>query len=695
MSKKSTCHKSDPVSVKEKILANRQSFISYNIARLRALIRYFPNEKLELFYSIPLLLHANSPDLPGYVDHPETPHGVYRFFDSGFWKLAKKRLNIESEAMPSFILRRSCIRGLYLVGNCGTLGQTDDSDLNYWVVIDRRLVSETQQGLLEEKLARIKDWSKETYDHNVTFFALDVEQMRRNDFSGMDKEGAGALQQGLLKEEFYRTVILIAGQIPYWAVLPPGLKDAEYKAWIEAAGLLSDHDFVADDYVDLGNLVSITNKACLGGLIWEISRAQDDPVEALIKASLICYHHFFQEQEGLLCDFVKKIYPESRLDSDLLDPHVHAFESAVRFYESIDDEERLDLIRQCVYLRLAGYPVPRPLDEKNAKGLMLKHYVRAWSWSEHQSNRLGSYGVWTEDEKLKLENRITSNLFFLYELVSRSAGKLDPFPGMEPEALAALKNRRKSHFKTEPGKLPYGSYSLRAERAVCTFRVARRQDSSGAQLWVVYQGLTGDSGHGEVPLFVSPELLRVLGWVVLNRLCKNEPQSIVFQNMRSLMSAKRAQQLLEELMGFFSNKESSGLSCRDPHPRWRKVFVALAPGLVPSDRVLRSMDYLVQNTWGEMFLFSLDIGHIENDLLKCYEIAKCVWHYIQGTVPGESEYRIHAGRTLLDGTTIGAIEDFIQSFREADHGGPKVRDEQRTQGIPSERKRSGPLIDLL
>lgn len=695
MSKNSSHHKPDPVSVKETMLANRKSFITYNVARLRALIRYFPNENLELFYSIPLLLHVNSPDLPGYVDHPQTPHGVYRFFDSGFWKLAKKRLRIEGKAMPTFILRRSFIRGLYLVGSPGTFDQTDDSDLNYWVVIDRRLVKETQQGLLKEKFARIKDWAKETYDHNLAFFVLDVEQMRRNDFSGMDEEGGGTLQQDLLKEEFYRTFILVAGQIPYWAVLPSGLNDAEYEHWIETAGLLSGHNFVADDYVDLGNLIAIKSEACLGGLIWEISKAPGDPVKTFIKASLIAYHHFFQERGGLLCDVMKKRYPESRLDSYLLDPYAHGFESAVRFYAFIDDKDGLDLIRQCVYLRLTGYPVPFPLDKDDPKGQVLRHYIEAWSWADHQIKRLDSYSMWAEDEKLQLENRITKKLFFLYQLVSQSMERLEPSTGMAPEGVTALKNRRESYFKTEPGKLPYCPASLRAERAPCALRVARRQDSSGANLWEIYHGLTRNPEDQEVPLFVAPELLRVLGWVVLNRLCKNKPHSIVFENLQSPISAKQVRQLFEELMGFFSNEALSVLNCRDLHPVWWKVFVALDTGPAPSDKVLRSVDYLVQNTWGEMFLYSLDLTDIENDLLKCYEIASRLWHYVQGAVPGESEYRIHEGPTIQDGATIRAIEDFVQSFREADRGGLKLQDMHRTQRTQSKRKRRGPLVDLL
>jgi hypothetical protein len=433
----------------------------------------------------------------------------------------------------------------------------------------------------------------------------------------------------------------------------------------------------------------------LGGLIWEISKAPDDPVKTFIKASLMAYHHFFQEREGLLCNLMKKRYPETRLDSHLLDPYVLAFRSIVKFYEFIDDEDGLDLIKKCIYLRLTGYPVASPLNEENPKGQILRHYTKAWSWAGHQIDRLDSYSLWTEDEKLQFENRITKKLFFLYELVSRSTGKLAPSIATDPEVAAALRNRCESYFKTEAGKLPYCSASLRAERTPCTLRVACRQDSSGANRWEVYHSLTRDSEDNEVRLFVAAEPLRVLGWLVLNRLCRHEPDAIVFQNFGSPILKKRTQPLLEALLGFFSNQATPFPHSRDSSPRWWKVFVALDTGLAPSSNVLRSVHYLVQNIWGEIFFDSLYLGHIENDLLKCYEIAKRVWHYVQGTVAGESEYRIYEGATIQGRLTTRAIEDFIQSFRDSDGGGLEDQDGNRPPGTASKCQRRAPVIDLL
>ncbi|MBW2329363.1 MAG: class I adenylate cyclase [Deltaproteobacteria bacterium] len=681
MPEKPRHNKPDPAFVKEKILLNRKYFIAYNIA----------------FHSIPFLLHTNSPDLPGYLDDPLTPHGIYRFFHSGFWEFAKKRLRIKREDVHTFVLKRSYIRGLYLMGSSGTLGQTEYSDFDYWVVIDKDSLSETQLALLRQKLDRIEDWSKETYGHELNFFVVDLEQIRQNDFSEIHEEGSRTAQKSLLKEEFYLTFIMIAGQIPFWAVLPPGLNDAEHRCWIETASLLSDDNFVCDDYVDLGNLTSIKREECLGGVLWQICKAQQDPVKSLIKTSLVAHHFFFQEQEGLLSDMMKKRFPERRLDSYLLDPYALVFEKATRLYDLMDDKDGLDLIRQCIYLRLTGYPVPSELAENSPKRQILKRYVKAWSWSSDQIDRLQSYPVWTENEKLQFEDRIINKISFLYKLILRAAGKPEPFMDMASEDLAVLKNRIASHFKKKPGKLPLCSAYLRAKQDRCSLSIGCRDDSSGAKIWAVYDHTPSDCADNKAALFVAPELLRVLGWIVLNRLYKGDPSSIVFQRVpKSPISPKRAERLLKALARFFFSNEMPRLNYMRSDPPWLKVFVSLGTDIFAPDNVLRSVDYLVQNTWGEMFFCALDLEHIENDFLRCYETAKRAWHYLQKALPGESEYRIYDSRAIEDTTTTKTIEDFIKSFRESGAEHLKAREAQGPEKTATGRNGRGrPLLDLL
>ena len=695
MTKDSRQDKPDPDFVKREILQNRKYFSTYNIARLRELIRHLPDEKLELFHTIPVLLHINSPDLPGYVDDPQTPYGIYGFYGSGFWKLAKNRLGIQRENMGSLSSRSFCMKGVYLMGSTGTIGQTDYSDFDYWVVIDKGSISDKQRALLRKKLAGIKHWGKEAHDHDLTLFVLDLEQVRQNDFSGIRGQDSGPTQRGLLKEEFYRTFMMIAGQIPYWAVLPAGLNDADYEAWVETASRESGDDFAADDYVDLGSLTSIRGEECSDAVLWQICDAQKDPAKALIKASLIAHHYSFQERDGLLCNMIKTRFAERRLDSYLMDPYLLAFERAISFYESIGDRDGLDLTKQCVYLRLRGYLVPSQLHENDPKRQILRRYAKDWSWSRNRVDRLESYGSWTEDEKLKFEGRILDKLSSLYELIFRSAGKGQPLMDLPRDGLNVLKDRTSSPFKKKAAKIPRCSAYIRAKRNSCSLFMTCGVDESGVNSWAVYDHTSSGLQHNKAPLFVARELLRVLGWIVFNGLYKGKPSGVVFQHVESVILPNRAQRLLEGLYGFFSN-EKELLKYMHSDPVWLKVFVVSNADLFPGENTLLSADYLMQNTWGEIYFNSLDLKHVENNLLKCYGIAKQVWHYLQKAVPGEYEYRIYDSRAIHGAATIRTIKDFVKSMQEPGPGDFKAREaatKQRLQQL-DETKSKGHLLDL-
>jgi adenylate cyclase class 1 len=683
--------KPDPISVKRSILQDRKSFITYNIARLRELIRYLPDEKLELFHVVPLLLHVNSPDWPGYVNRPQTPYGVYQFYDSGFWRLAEKRPEIKRKRLAFLTSKSFCIKGVYLMGSTGTIGQTGYSDFDYWVVIDARSFSKGQRELLGKKLSRIKNWGKEAYGHDLTLFVLDLEQVRKNDFSGIHGKDGGPTQKSLLKEEFYRSFIMIAGQIPYWAVLPPGLSDDDYTSWVRTASLSADREFVPDDYVDLGNLGSIRSQECPDAVLWQICKAQKDPAKALIKASVIAHHYSFQHPDGLLCNIIKERFPEKNLDSYFLDPYVLAFERAASFYQTIHDKDGLDLVRQCIYLRLIGYLVPSPLDDDNPKRKVLRRLAKAWSWARKQVDRLESYTSWTEGEKLKLEDRIFDKLSSLYELILHSQEKPQPLIDLPARSSTGLSSASAMPSKMNLAKIPRCSAYLRAQEEPASLFVTRQEHKPGHDSWAVHSHKAWGLLNDKSALFVARELLHILGWIICNGLYKSGSSRIVFQDVENLALQSSAQRLLQELLCFFFN-ETPHIKYRRSDPLWLKVFVTSNVGFFPDDNTLRRADFLVQNTWGEMFFYSYSLKRVENNLLKCYKIGRKVWHYLKKAVPGESEYRVYGSRTIRGDSTVKTIEDFVESFRKSDQKSVKPRVAAVKQQFQQEGK--GPLLDL-
>jgi hypothetical protein len=140
----------------------------------------------------------------------------------------------------------------------------------------------------------------------------------------------------------------------------------------------------------------------------------------------------------------------------------------------------------------------------------------------------------------------------------------------------------------------------------------------------------------------------------------------VFHHVQSPIVARRAEGFLKQLHPFFRREASvSDLSF---DPAWERLIVVLDPALSPAHSGLGSVAFLVQDTWGEMFFLSLDLTYIENNLLRCYEIAKKVCHYRGEDTTGNFEYQIYHSHTAEDAQATKQIEEFIGSYRNDDSG---------------------------
>ena len=214
--------------LKEQIFKNRASFSNYNVVRMRETLRYLPKQKVTIFTQIPFLIHINSKEFPGFVDSDEKAHGIWNFENSGFYKAMVKTGQIKDNEENQVKVNDPAVLGFYHIGSLGTFTQSIGSDFDYWLIIDKKKFTEERYYNLEKKLARILKYSREKYDQEVTFFIMDKEDIKNNTYASFKGEETLLAPKIFLKEEFYRTFLMIAGKIPYWTVLPAGISTQSY-----------------------------------------------------------------------------------------------------------------------------------------------------------------------------------------------------------------------------------------------------------------------------------------------------------------------------------------------------------------------------------------------------------------------------------------------------------------------------------
>lgn len=665
--------------------ANRSLFVSRNIMRTRELLRYLPEERYTLFQIIPFLLHVNLPAHPGYIESPEAEpfFGLHRFDQSGFFKTAVERFNLSGPATEALKATRGIIEGVYLMGSVGTLTQSEKSDFDYWLVVDESRVSASARGALQKKVEAVSDWCLKEFGQEVTFFIMGLEQLRNNDFSTVDSESSGSAQKTLLKEEFYRTFIVLSGKIPLWAVLPADISPMDYSnAAREIAG--------SDIYVDTGDLEKIDPKECLGAVLWQINKAGRDPVKALIKATLACYYFFNHSQrDTMVCNIVKSRMVAA-LDDHSADPNTIVFEAAETFYKDMDDIAGLHLLQETVLMRLLGYPAPAVPDADTPKGVLFEMLASKWRLKREKLDRLKSFSGWPESEKLVFEGRIYDRLSFLYELIMRSTDSVKQI-NMKKDDLAILVNRTAAQRQKLDGKLQPASCWLKKQKKRLRFEVIGDiPDVDENRKWriryiardgvehTVYQGLC---------------LVDVIGWLLMNVYNDDARPSIVFldggSGRREVASEQKLKQATQFVSGFFPRPDSVYEEAR----RVEKVLVCLTATRGSVDSVLHSAEFLMINSWGEFFVRATDLSHLERKAQKCYKIADTIFHLLKHTSSFDKNYLIcHSHGDNMNEYKVAAekyLREIFQSVMSEKNIGSDAPADPEPEG------KHKPFLDLL
>ncbi|MBF0120017.1 MAG: class I adenylate cyclase [Desulfobacterales bacterium] len=635
---------------------NKKSFVFYNISRLRELIRYLPPKKFELFNTIPFLLHINSPKFTGYMENHANAYGIYGFNDSGFWRLTLKRFNLSEGEMISYTSRLYCIKGLYLMGSSGTIAQTNYSDFDYWVIVDDKTVTKEQLTILNKKLDVVKKWSEANYSQSVNFFIMGINQLKENNFSSVDEESSGSSQRTILKEEFYRTFIMIGGKIPYWAVLPVGLDDASYKKWIKLAKIAKHHEFNSEDYIDLGNVAHISTNECIGALIWQIYKAHHDPVKAFMKSSVVA-NYYQNTEETLMCDIIKKKFSQNNLESNYLtDPYVIVFEKIINFYKNSFNEDDLELAKTCIFLRLSGYPISFKIDENSPKLMLINKYIKEWYWDEEKIYDLKNYIEWGEAKHKKFEDDILIKINKLYE---QMLDKSNPILDMSKSDITILKNKIKSFTEEKENKIPFASAYLRAIAPELSFFITCQYDERLHGLWTVYDERKGKKQSGQI-FFIGHFLLEFIGWIILNGFVEAK-KKIEVNNYP--ISGKRIIKFIDEVSSFFSDKNHINWELSQPVFNKMIILLNTIQDKDSYDKILNSCDFLIKNSWSELYFESINLTKVENQILKCYEIAVIMWKYFKNSSGNIYEYKFVRLDAGIEDNTRKTVEDFLFQFK--------------------------------
>jgi len=395
---------------------NRRFFLRFNQHKIDQARKVFSEPSRSVFMTIPRLLHVNQQGLPGYVEG-DVPCGIYNYSIDLQSQFCGEKL------FPNHVIRRNenlnpVIHSLLLVGSMGSIAQNEKSDLDYTLLVDKSVLSENDLQLFQKKLKLIEAWAWQEYRLETHFFINDTRDVKNNNFGESDSESTGSALAKLLKEEIYRTLILVAGKIPFWWIVPVETNNEKYENLLqqvnEGQTLLDKNDFI-----DIGNVAEISDGEFFGGSIWALIKSFKSPFKTLMKMGLLEEYMFNKTPFNLLCHQIKKkVF--SGDDSYPIDPYLMLYERVEKFFQNAKSANEFDALRIAFYMKV-GNRVDSSRLHTNSCDLQhsaLLKLIESWSWSPLKLRDLDQYTTWQIKQKTTLATRINKILMNSYKNIS-------------------------------------------------------------------------------------------------------------------------------------------------------------------------------------------------------------------------------------------------------------------------------------
>lgn len=591
------------------LLQNQRAFVLNNIMRTREMLRYSSSGFKTVFQNIPYMFQVNKPKMPGFVPGGDRVTGIFGFERSGFARLYKEKY--PDKSIREILAPEPVIESLMLIGSTGSIGHTQVSDLDYWICVDFKALSPNSCDILNEKCRLICEWAFEKYDVEVHFFILDVDDVKKSRFGRLDEESSGGVMPQLIKEEFYRTALHVAGRMPLWWIVPEGVSKAEYEHISRRLGDILLTTFHPLDFIDLGYPEKPDPVEYLGAAMWQVHKSKKDPFKAALKMMLILEQVETEFTQMLLCDQVKKEVLTADPDQLPVDPYWITIRKALDY--AALDEEFEDLVRICAWFKLLG-PSEHIGEQKESdfKKTVLNSLYAEWGWKEDKIKDLLNYGFWPFRRKIALGEEVKALLLDLYSrIAAQLRKKYAEEVKVRSESLTRLNAAILARYGDHDTKVDDLPYEIHRYGPVADLTVFFRNNE-----WRIVL-----SGEDEVNYIYSSSFLgKVMAWLVHNQLWRHNTR-IRLKSSEKPVKSSALLSLLHELTSMFKpltiqSELKNGLFAKHEGA----ALVAINMEESNKRRQINTAELIYGTNLGEMIYEPLPLPDLD-DAVKCDYLA--------------------------------------------------------------------------
>ncbi len=578
-----------------------------------------------------LFLDVNHPLLPGYVGK-SCPARVFNFKPDAQVLQQVRTFSLNYTWQKSHLLPD--IQSVYLMGSCGTIAQTSGSDLDFWVCVREGLLAD-ETALLRRKLDRLSEYAQ-SVGVQASFFLMQATAFRLGHSEHLSHEDCGATQHHLLLDEFYRSSLWIAGAYPLWWLVPVAA-ESQYAEF--TGNLLQKRHLQADKVLDLGAVLPVPAQEFLGAGLWQLFKGIDSPFKSVLKILLAeVYASEGAAVRPLSLDLKEAVYLRE-INVDALDPYVLLYERVAHYLQSRGEFARLELARQCFYLK-TNENLSRQTAQTNWRRQLLQRMVALWGWTSADLRRLDTLATWALYPVRQLQDRLVQELEHAYRVLQEYA-QLDGLT-LEPrlaQDLVLLGRRLEAVYREQPGKVLRLNRQLRGSRAKEQWWI---QEDTDTGCWLLRE----EEESLEV-VYSGMSLIDVVLWTLANELATSATRWrwLSSDNDRRGSDRNRLSWLISRLL------DSQVLTIAEPEDgqlgqsaSWESVLIVIHhckpeagilqrrgltrvadksnPLAYGEDRqnFLQSMEVIIRNSWQELLIRAYEeddfLAHFFLDILS-------------------------------------------------------------------------------
>jgi len=580
---------------------NYNSFLKFNNMKVERFQQLFASTNIKrVINSIPAILSMNEKKVPGYIDG-KCPYGI-----AGYSPDAEVIRYIKGRFATDFVPPEgdSFVEMLAVMGSVGTIAYNKKSDFDYWAVIDKSRTNGKGLEAFSKKVEEIQKWAAKEAGVEVHIFINEVHNLKHNIFAEDDEEGFGSTVGAVLKDEFFRSSIIIAGKIPFWWVVPKFVNDNEYDKIFEN---LPEEERDAK-FVDIGNLFRISKEDFLGAALFQLIKAIGNPFKSILKIGILEKYLFSDENALILSQRVKTSIIRGDITATILDSYLLMFNEVYEYYkETLTDKSLLIILRQNLYIKidpqLSKYIALR--DKKNLpyKVQVMFKVVHEWGWSLEEIKDIDDFESWDYNRIIQFWNYIKKFMLLSYQKISREMPAMNLKNKISDSDFRLLSSKLKANFSIEQDKIEnFITFKDTPNEPYLYIEPDSRNGKESG--WRVYKKIRIESSKTEKDIAIKSEndLVKLLAWCSINQVYEPAFSRLYIDSGYNHIDKSIITELLNEIFEMFNTRKvhlGNKYYLQTPRTCKNMIIMNFSDSKAAT---ISSFYHLYMNTWGETFL---------------------------------------------------------------------------------------------